>query len=60
MKKLNLLHKVCFSLAIISVIGSMITGLLAGRDITWQGISLLWISSALISELRIKELEEKL
>jgi hypothetical protein len=60
MKKLSLLHNICFGLAIVSVIGSIITGFLAGRDITWQGISLLWISSALISELRIKELEDKL
>lgn len=60
MKKLSLLHKICFGLAIVSVIGSIITGLISGRDITWQGISLLWISTALISELRIKKLEEKL
>lgn len=60
MKKLSLLHKICFGLALISVIGSIVAGLMVGRDVTWQGISLLWIFSALMAEIRIKQLEKKL
>lgn len=60
MKKLSLLHKICFGLALISVIGSIVTGLMVGKDVTWQGISLLWIFSALMAEIRIKQIEKKL
>ena len=59
MKRLSLLHKIVFVLAIISVVGSIVTGLYLGQDITWQGITLLWVLSAVIAELRIKELEDK-
>ncbi len=59
MKRLSLLHKIVFVLAIISVVGSIISGLSLGQDVTWQGITLLWVLSAVIAELRIKELEDK-
>ncbi len=59
MKRLSLLHKIVFVLAIISVVGSIISGLALGQDVTWQGITLLWVLSAVIAELRIKELEDK-
>lgn len=59
MKRLSLLHKIVFVLAIISVVGSIVTGLYLGQDVTWQGITLLWVLSAVIAELRIKELEDK-
>jgi len=59
MKRLNLLHKIVFVIAIISVVGSIISGLALGQDVTWQGITLLWVLSAVIAELRIKELEDK-
>ena len=59
MKRLSLLHKIVFVLAIISVVGSIISGLSAGQDVTWQSITLLWVLSAVIAELRIKELEDK-
>lgn len=59
MKRLTLLHKIVFVLAIISVVGSIVTGLYLGQDVTWQGITLLWVLSAVIAELRIKELEDK-
>ena len=59
MKRLSLLHKIVFVLAIISVVGSIISGLSLGQDVTWQSITLLWVLSAVIAELRIKELEDK-
>ena len=59
MKRLSLLHKIVFVLAIISVVGSIVTGLYLGQDVTWQSITLLWVLSAVLAELRIKELEDK-
>ena len=59
MKRLSLLHKIVFALAIISVVGSIVTGIYLGQDVTWQSITLLWVLSAVIAELRIKELEDK-
>ena len=59
MKRLSLLHKIVFVIAIISVVGSIISGLALGQDVTWQSITLLWVLSAVIAELRIKELEDK-
>jgi hypothetical protein len=59
MRRLSLLHKIVFVMAIISVVGSIISGLALGQDVTWQGITLLWVLSAVIAELRIKELEDK-
>ena len=59
MKRLSLLHKIVFVLVIISVVGSIISGLSLGQDVTWQSITLLWVLSAVIAELRIKELEDK-
>jgi hypothetical protein len=60
MKKLSLLSKICFVLGFIGVIGSIIISIISKKDFTWQFITLMWMGSALVSDLRIKELEEKL
>lgn len=57
MKKLTLFAKICFGLGFVATIGSIVSYLVQDKDVTWQVISLFWMSSALISELRIKQLE---
>jgi hypothetical protein len=59
MKKLSLLHKLCFVLALFSVVGSIVVNIISGNDVTWQSIFLLWILSAIMAEIRIKNLEDK-
>ena len=60
MNKLSLLAKICFILGFIGVTGSIVLSIITKKDFTWQVISLLWMGSAFVSELRIKQLEEKL
>ncbi len=60
MKKLSLLSKICFVLGFIGVIGSIIISIISKKDFTWQFITMMWMGSALVSDLRIKELEKKL
>ncbi len=60
MNKLSLLSKVCFILGFIGVIGSIIISIISEKDFTWQFITLMWMGSALISDMRIKQLEDKL
>lgn len=60
MNKLSLLSKICFILGFIGVIGSITFSLVQGKDYMWQVIALLWMGSAFLNELRIKQLEDKL
>lgn len=60
MNKLSLISRVCFILGFIGVLGSITLSLMSGKDYTWQIITLLWMGSSFISELRIKQLEDKL
>jgi hypothetical protein len=59
MNKLSLLAKTCFLLGFIGVIGSIILSFIDGKDFTWQFITLLWMGSSFVNELRIKQLEDK-
>jgi hypothetical protein len=54
------LSKVFFLLAFLSTVSSIVIALVTKKDFTWQSITLLWICTAYISELRIKNLEDKL
>jgi len=60
MNKLSLLSKLCFILGFVGVVGSIILSIVTKKDFLWQVITLAWMSSAFISELRIKQLEDKL
>ena len=59
MNKLSLLAKTCFLLGFIGVICSIILSFIDGKDFTWQFITLLWMGSSFVNELRIKQLEDK-
>lgn len=59
MKKFSLLEKICFIFGFIGVMGSIIISALAHKDYLWQVITLFWMGSAFIAELRIKNLEDK-
>ncbi len=58
MKRLTLFAKICFGLGFVATIGSIVSNAILDKDITWHVIALFWMISALISELRIKQLEE--
>lgn len=60
MKRLSLLSKICFILGFIGIIGSLIMSIILKKEYFWQLMTLLWMGSAFINELRIKQLEEKL
>jgi len=60
MKKLSLLSKICFILGFIGAVGSITLSIISKRDFTWQLVTLVWMGSAFMNELRIKQLEEKL
>jgi hypothetical protein len=54
------LTKLFFILSFMSVLGSIVLAITEKKDFTWQAITFLWICSAYVSELRIKNLEDKL
>ena len=56
---MSLLTKICFVLGFIGTIGSIIISIISKKDFSWQLIALVWMSSALISELRINKIEKK-
>jgi len=60
MKKLSIMSKIFFLLAFLTTIGSIVLAIYTKKDYTWQAITLLWICSAYMSEIRIKQLEDKL
>jgi len=60
MKHLSLLSKICYVFGFLGVIFSIIASILSKKEFTWQIITLMWMASAFISEMRIKELEDKL
>lgn len=60
MKRLSLLSKICFILGFIGIIGSLIMSIILKKEYFWQLMTLLWMGSAFINELRIKQLEDKL
>lgn len=60
MKRLSLLSKICFILGFTGIIGCLIMSIILKKEYFWQLMTLLWMGSAFINELRIKQLEEKL
>lgn len=59
MRKLDVISKVCYCLGFLGTVGSIIVSLYSGKEVSWQLISLSWMGSAFISDLRIKQLEDK-
>ena len=60
MKRLSLLSKICFILGFTGIIGSLVMSIIFKKEYFWQLMTLLWMGSAFINELRIKQLEDKL
>ena len=60
MKNLSLLSKICYGFGFLGVTFSIIASILTKKEFTWQIITLMWMGSAFMSEMRIKQLEDKL
>lgn len=60
MKNFSLFAKICYIFGFLGVVFSIVASIITKKDFTWQLITLMWMGSAFVSELRIKQLEEKL